>query len=221
MWSNVFKFILEKSTILAAFIVVIGITIWVSRKYFKTIGRIKKTEDQCNECNTKVFPDLNTHFGNIDNTLNGIRMSLVALSVYLKSNDPGIDTSLFIARSPIQLSHLGISILNDIGGKKILDENYNMFLSELEKQTFKTGLDAHVFCINMIMNMFNNDIFIPVKDYLFNNPNYKFKNKEGKEMEYHLDINDIFTILGVYLRDKYFESHPDLLQLWENPLSAK
>jgi hypothetical protein len=221
MWSDVFKFILEKSPIIAAFIVVIAFTTWVCRKYFKTIGRIKKTEDQCNKCETTVFPNLHTHISNIDTSLNGIRMSINALTVYLKSNDPNIDVSLFVKYSPIELSEFGKAILRDIGGKKVIDENTGTFLVEMEKQQFKTGLDAHTFAINMIMNMFNNDIFIPVKNYIFNNPNYKYKTKDGKELEYHLDINDAYTILGIYLRDKFFESHPDLLQLWENPPVVK
>jgi hypothetical protein len=148
-------------------------------------------------------------------------MSINALTVYLKSNDPYMDISLFVMKSPIELSDFGKSILRDIGGEKVIDDNYGIFLSEMEKQQFKTGLDAHSFSINMIMNMFSNDIFIPLKDYVFNNPHYKYKNKEGKEMEYHLDINDVYTILGIYLRDKFFESHPDLVQKWENSSQVK
>jgi hypothetical protein len=217
MWAAFFKFILDNFPAIAVIVVVIGITIFFCYKYFKIMARIIKIEEQREDCTTKIFPKLDTRLDKINESLYSIRTSLSSLATYLKIKDSNVDVSLFTTHSPIVLSRFGERILNEIGGKKIIDDNYPFFLMEIDKEKFKTGLDAHNFCINLIMNEFNDDKFIPVREYLFNKPIYKFTNNDGIETEYHLDVNDVYTVLGIYLRDKFFESHADLLYLWENP----
>jgi hypothetical protein len=219
MWSILIKYILDHAPffgiLVISVLIAICVTIWVARKYYKTIGRIKKTEEQCAECKADVFPSLNSHFDKIDTSLYGISSSILALTMYLKTKDDKLDVSLLISRSPIQLSDFGTKILNDIGGKSVVDGNLNLLLSEMDTQKFKSGLDAHNYAINLIMIMFNNDIFTPIKNYLYNNPVYKYKTEKDENIEYPLDVNDVYTVIGIYLRNKYFEEHPDLVKNWE------
>jgi hypothetical protein len=210
MFNEIYKYLIEHYPAIAFVIALIFATGFITYKFTKLVNRFNKVEDNCQNCKVDVIPPVNTHLSNIDNSIVGIYQSLNSLLVYLKGKDQHLDVSLIKSFSPTKLTDLGNKILIEIGGKKLIDENLEVLISEMEKQDFKSGLDVQNYSSILMMNEFNGELFTPLRDYVFKHPCYIFSSDEGKTVNINLDNSTLNTVLSIYLRDKYFEKHPEL-----------
>ena len=106
----------------------------------------------------------------------------------------------------MQLTDLGNEILNAIGGKKYIDDNAASLIQKLSKETIKSALDVENYAKVILIQEYNSDAFTAIKNYIYQNPVYK---KDALNVS--LDVATISNIMGLYLRDKYFEIHPELI----------
>jgi hypothetical protein len=202
MWETVFKWINDNYPILGLIIIVSAIVWLISAKYFKWTYKIESNEKDCTTITTD-FKILTTSITNIATSFN-------SLIVYLKSKDGNMDTSLFVSRSPIQLSELGTRILNTTGGNNFIDSYLGELMKSMDAYNINTALDAQNFSPIVISSFTTKDSFKAIKDFIYKNPFYKEKNNEGEELSVPLDISTVVNIMGIYLRDKYLEKHPNL-----------
>lgn len=208
MWSEISKILVKNFPYICFVLVVIGITAYLVFKVTKILTRFYKTEGDCLNINNDLRGIEGSIVG-VNKSINNMQISVISLITYLKTKDEKFDTTLFKTQSPIQLTDLGNMVLSDIGGKKTIEDNLGELISNMEKQEFKSGLDVQNYASVLIMNMFNDEMFTNIKNYMFTHPVYKYTiNKE--ELELPLDITTVNTILGIHLRDKYFEKHPEL-----------
>ena len=56
-----------------------------------------------------------------------------------------MDASLFVSKSPIELTELGKKILISIGGRELIDNNLQMLLEELKLYNIRTPLDVQTY----------------------------------------------------------------------------
>lgn len=77
---------------------------------------------------------------------------------------------------------------------------------EMESQAFKSGLDVQNYASIISIKNFNSDEFIKIRDYIYQHPVYKVS--DGSELQVTSQI--ISQIIGIYIRDKYFDKHPEL-----------
>lgn len=174
-------------------------TWWIRGRIIHYRSRLEKTESDCCVISKEHIPGLYGQLTGIDSKLSALIVALVATKK--------IDPALFITKSPRELTDLGIKILTDSGGKKFIDDRADTFVGGLEKQNFTSGLDVENHISVMMTEMFyNDDSLKPVKDFLFQHPSYRVDDKTNLP----LDITVMVLIMGLYLRNKYFEKHPDL-----------
>lgn len=178
--------------------VVCGGTWFISNKYHHWTHRIKKSEDDCSKISTQILPQLTS-----------INTSINNLVVYLKTKDGKMDTSLFRSFSPIQLTPLGNEILEVIGGKSFIDAHLNHLIADIDNFEIKTALDVQNASPIVINNYSSNTDFNSIKNYIFKSPSYKVTTTEG-DVFVNLDFNTIINIMGIYLRNKYLDLHPNL-----------
>ena len=152
------------------------------------------------------FTKVETEHNNVNTKLDLISTTLKSLVVFLSIKHKDMNVSLYTVKSPIQLSELGVKVLEEIKGKEYIDKNIDHLISLLEKANLKSALDVENYSQTVLMGEFNSDSFTIVKNYLFNNPIYK----ENDGGEINLDIQTVMSIMGIYLRDKYFEKHSEL-----------
>ena len=115
--------------------------------------------------------------------LKEIRDKVIACETSLKEREP------FTKRkSPVGLTDRGKEFLNNSGGKDFIDNNFAVLKLEIEKSDPKTAYDVQEKSKVVLKNMANTDIFNPLKEFLF---------KEG------LELDDLITVMGIYLRDKF------------------
>jgi hypothetical protein len=105
--------------------------------------------------------------------------------------------------SPTSLTASGVNLLNESGGKKLIDENLDFFIAELHNTLSKTAPDAENNAFEVIFKNSDNKNFKGIKDFIYNHSVY-----EGSQ----INLTAIVKISSIYLRDKYFEKYPDILQ---------
>ncbi len=111
---------------------------------------------------------------------------------------------LLQSQSPIRLTPLGESILQTYQGAAHIDAVKENLISEIHKRDFKSPLDIQDFSEKIIISKFNSDEFVAIKNYIYNNPYHENQ---------AVTIKTMSLVMGIYLRDKYFERHPEKLKI--------
>ena len=190
----------------APLILIIGGLIFLTYKATKYHERIQKTHSKCDELIEKSIPSINTKIDNISITVNELAISVNKIATYIVASDKKLTNDIFITKSPTELSPLGDKILDEIGGKKYIEENVSTLIEKMKLQNFKSGLDVENYSTLVLIEESRSDAFTPIKNFIYNNPIYKV----SEERSLPLDINLCFSIMAIYLRNKYFEVYPDL-----------
>ena len=150
----------------------------------------------------------NTHaIVEVGGQVNIVQNQLSSLMVFLKAKHTDFDSKLFVANSPLILTSIGTEILTAIKGKQFIEENYSELEILIDSMAPKTALDVQDSCAMGILQLSRESIFKRIKDYIYHYPEYKIN--EGKSI--YLDMDIISKLMGIYLRDKYLEKHPELL----------
>lgn len=89
-------------------------------------------------------------------------------------------------KSPISLTEKGDELLKRSGTDKFVLENKDYLLSKIKEHNPKTAYDVQEWCKTVLENVSNEDIFTPLKNYLF---------KEG------LPLDSLIIVGQIYLRD--------------------
>ena len=104
--------------------------------------------------------------------------------------------------SPRKLSDPGRELYQISGIQNVFEDNMQFFVEELEKIHPKTALDVEDSAFSVLLNSKSEDIFIPVKDWLYNNPLFH---------ELDIDMSAICFVASLELRDVYLKKHPEIL----------
>lgn len=187
--------------LIAAVIGAVICTIFIIKAIDTWKKKIHASEEECKKIEGQIVPRL----ASIDKSVASIDKSTHALITFLTTKHPDMNIDLFKAHSPIQLTDLGSEILDKIGGKIYIDNNSEYLLNKLAKEPIKSALDVENYSRILLLQEYNTDAFTPIKNYIYQNPVYK-----NGSAEVTLDTATISNVMGIYLRDKYFEKHPEL-----------
>lgn len=137
---------------------------------------------------------------NIDNNLNEIKNDIKSINGYFRSleslllNQGVLKNGFYGSSSPISLKEKGIKALKESKFINIFNENkealFNLLKEKIEKNPTKTKYDLQVIAIEIMRDLQNDKMIIPVKNYVY---------------EKGLDLNEILIAMGLYLRDKFLE----------------
>lgn len=188
----------------ALLVVLVAIGAWrLSTQYSDWRHRMKHVEGECKKVTDDVMPTLK----NVEASTKNIAKTINGLLIYLKGKDGAFDSSLFQSHSPMTLTTFGQEILTESGGKKFVDENLEFLIAEINKQDIKSPLDVENIAPLIININSQLDSFTPVKNFIYNRPLYK-----SGDQQTPLDVAKVAQIVGIYLRDLYFEKFPEILQ---------
>lgn len=186
-------------------VIILSFCVYSFKKYFHWTGRIKKSEEDCGKIDTQIIPKLN----NMNDSVMSLTGSVKALTLYLHTKDKTLNTNLIVANSPLKLTSLGSEILTEIAGDSFIDEHLPVLVKKMDEYGVTTALDSQNIAPLVITDVSTEASFNKIKDYMYNTPFYK-KEINGETISVALDINTVSTIMGIYLRDKYLELHPEL-----------
>lgn len=201
-------------TIVLILILLAVIITWkVATKYLHWTARVRSNEQDCRKIDSHVVPTLTS----LNSNINILSTSINALFVYLKTKDDKIEafTPLFRTLSPIQLTPAGEAVLVAFGGKSYVDAHLSDLFLELENRNLKTALDVQN-AAPLVIGLFSTlDSFSPIKNYIYKSPSFLFKTDHG-QVTIPLDFNTVTNVMGIYLRNKYLETHPQIVSDWDN-----
>lgn len=119
------------------------------------------------------------------------------------AQNTGFDKNLIQSNSPITLTQIGESLLTESNGREFVDSFKEKLITELESKKPQTQLDVENQARVVLNLQTNSSEFNKVKEYIYNNPVYKANNV-------NVNISLIIYLMAIYLRDKYFDIHPEL-----------
>lgn len=186
-----------------------AISWFFANRYFHWTNRIKIAQEHGDKIDNEIIPRLDRIVSSIDS----LRSAHNGLVIYLKGKDNKLDLTFFTSNSPIQLTPAANEVLFKSGAKYFIDKNINNLIEQIEINKFKTALDIQSFAPALLWNYSYDTSFDGIKNYLFKNPYFNSKSKDGEDLAIPLDLDTIINIMGIYLRDIYLEKHPQLKPL--------
>lgn len=205
MFSNLWEWLFDHypQVLITLAIVVFAIIIcYKIVKFYYT--RFEKIEDISDK--VKTLPDIvNRNTENIEKQvipkLNSISSSLSLITSILFKKGIVDKTELFSITSPVILAEIGMEVLELIGGKQYIDSNSERLVEQIKEQKYKSTLDVQNQANLLILEQADSDDFVSIKNFIYQNPQYK---------TIVLDMSTVATVMGIYLRDKYFKKYPAL-----------
>jgi len=178
----------------------------VGIRYFR---ELKKTMTNMNSFIDDVRPDLDCYKKMAKTVNEFMRKVLPTVLRGLEDQkivETGCEKSLIeIISSPYitpdsakQLNDSGMDLLKNSQMQKIIDANLDSLIQKLEKQNLKSLFDVEVHSLCILRRMKDEKAITFLKNYIYNNP--------------EKNINDILFVGSIYLRNKYAESHPKILE---------
>lgn len=134
---------------------------------------------------------------------------LVKLATSERSNlGIGAESGFEVRHSPRQLNEIGQFLFNKINGDAFLKENSELFLEKIKQLSPKAALDVENFALAVLEFYSGEDIFIPIKDWVYNAPIQRIEKSDGTIEEKDIRFNNVLFVLSLPLRDMYLEKYP-------------
>lgn len=112
--------------------------------------------------------------------------------------------------SPRTLNENGQNLLRNCGGIQFLESNMPFFISKIEQLQPKTALDVEDMALAVLQANTNDDMFIPIKNWIYKAPAQEIKSPEGNVLKQEIDMDDILFVMSLPIRDRFLEQHPQI-----------
>ena len=130
-------------------------------------------------------------------TIEKVKYNVKVIADRLMKSSIEFDPSDLQNYSPVQLTESGLQRVKDVGFEEIFKNNKKDFFNFINTEEVKTKYDVEIAAIKSITGLFDGEYFNPLKSYLYKNSN--------------VDEKFLRTTLGIYVRDKYLEAHPEII----------
>jgi len=196
-------------TAMVAFVIVAFFAAWKFSKYHSSIEETKKKVNSL-PCEThKTQLDKIESLKSIVSSTNEI---VIEISKWIAGKDKKMIDTLMQKRSPYTITNIGHQVLEKSGGKKVIDNNLDFFINELEILNLKTPYDIEDKSTSIIFGNLSNEMFNDIKNFIYYSPE-KIEMTDpdtSEKRNIEITLSAILNVMGVYLRDKYFEKHPEI-----------
>lgn len=114
--------------------------------------------------------------------------------------------------SPRRLTDFGNRILDEVGGMEFLREHKDIFFRQIDGRNPKTAFDVERAANTACLMTTAEDIFIGMKNFVYNAPAYPLTDAQGRLRDYELTLDDVCYVLSIPLRDMYLQEHPEIME---------
>lgn len=206
-------------TLLGAIAIVLGGVWFIVQRAFKfgiDRNRLQQIEGKLYKlpCDTRKEQISDTRKAHADlyKTVMSTNEMVTEISKWVMRIDGDMINQLVKKGSPFQITPVGRIILDNSGAKKTIDNNIDKLISLLESTEPKTPYDVENNASTVLLQNMGDDMFIDIKNFLYFSPDkIEVSNPVTNEMvEITLSIHAIIKVMSIYLRDKYFQKHPEM-----------
>lgn len=146
-------------------------------------GRHKEKVDTLKSSAEKTESDLKA----IKDEIKDLIKQAISIEVKLEERTYRGSERLLKRKSPVSLNESGEKLLHSSGGDEFVIKNLDELIKLIEAKNPQSAYDIQEYSKTALKSLSSDARIIPLKDYAF---------KEG------IELDDIITVMGVYLRDK-------------------
>jgi hypothetical protein len=206
-----FDFLFKHLPIIAIMLIVSIASVSVSWIWFKVYHRFKKVEDEVKKIPCNLHERSIQTIQNDVSIMSDIKFSIRKIEEYIIKQDPASLDSLVRKCSPYKITSFGEVLLENSGAKKCVDDNVNFFILEIQKLEPKVALDVEQNALSVLNENLKHDFFNDIKNYIYNLPNpTEILDKANNSTKLNIKMESVLMVMSIYLRDKYFELHPEI-----------
>jgi hypothetical protein len=127
-----------------------------------------------------------------------IKANVKVISDHLIQTSTDFNHTELQSYSPLNLTKEGEKLLTDLGFQNVYEANRDDFLRFIDSEHPKLKYDVELSAIKAVSALSDMEYMNFLKVFFYNNPSRNMQNTA--------------PTLGVYLRDKYLEAHPEITQ---------
>ena len=131
-------------------------------------------------------------------TVDKIKINLKVIGDYMIRKNSDFDSSELQTFSPIHLTEKGDAFIKETGFDTVFSEHKEDFFGCIESENPKLKYDVETASIKSISMLSEKEYMNFLKILFYNEPARKMENTA--------------PILGIYIRDKFLEEHPEITQ---------
>lgn len=136
--------------------------------------------------------------GDIKTTIDKIKNNVKVIGDHLTNTDSNFNHSELQTYSPLRLTDEGKKFIKDLGFDNAFEKHRDDFFSFVNDEEPKLKYDVERAAIKAVYALSDKDYMSFLKVFFYNNPDRSMKN--------------VAPTLGVYVRDKYLEEHPEITE---------
>ncbi|MEK7095049.1 MAG: hypothetical protein AAB917_00100 [Patescibacteria group bacterium] len=134
----------------------------------------------------------------LQTTSDKIKINMNVICNYLIKNHDSFNSIELETFSPFQLTPKGKVFISSLGFDNIFEKNKKEFFDFIDSENPTLKYDVENSSIKAIAALYGKDFMKFLKVYFYNNPTRNIENTA--------------PTLGVYVRDKYLEAHPEITE---------
>ena len=194
--------------VIVLIMVIVGVAVYfVTMHYARLKGLEKKVDAQPCESHRNSISALESMKG----MLGSVNEQVTNISKWIMHIDDKMIDVLAQKRSPLAMTKIGRELFRVSGAEKAMEENAESLLSELEKRNPRTPFDVEDYAVSVLLRNMSHTMFNEVKNYLYYQPEtVTFTDENGTDTDVTLSMFAIVRLMGLDLRDRYLERHPEI-----------
>ena len=134
----------------------------------------------------------------LQKTIGKMKLNLKVISDFLTRNHSEFNPTELQGYSPLNLTEEGQRFIHNIGFEGIFNRQKADFFACIDNEHPKLKYDVEAAAIKSIYTLSDKEYMAFLKEYFYNNPTRTLGNTA--------------PTFGVYVRDKYLEEHPEIIQ---------
>lgn len=134
----------------------------------------------------------------LETTIEKMKVNIKVIGDFLTKHHIKFDPKELRAYSPLQLTEDGKKFITDIGFDNVFEKNKDDFFHFIDGENPKLKYDVELAAVKSIQVNAQKEYMSFLKVFFYNNPTRALENTA--------------PTLGVYIRDKYLEEHPEITQ---------
>lgn len=177
------------------------------------IDRLNKNIDKlpCEYQKEQISSSQKAH-EDLHRTVMSTNEMVTEISKWVMKYDSDMINQLVKKCSPFKITPVGYIVFEKSGAKKTIDNNLEHLVSILENTQPKTPFDVEDNASSVLIQNIGDSMFNEIKSFLYYSPDkIEVKDPEsGSDVKVMLSLHSLVKVMSIYLRDKYFERHPEI-----------
>jgi HJR/Mrr/RecB family endonuclease len=135
---------------------------------------------------------------NLVETTSKIKINVKVISDHLTSSSTDFNHTELQAYSPLELTEAGRKLIAELGFDNVFTKHKDDFCRFIEDERPRLKYDVEKAAIKTVAALSGKNYMNFLKVYFYNNPTRT--------------ISNLAPTLGIYVRDKYLEDHPEITE---------